>query len=58
MGMMDTACPHCGSRDPKIIQYIESYPGSYGKGMPKFEDKMYLCRACGIKFARRVPVME
>ena len=58
MGMMDTACPHCGSHDPKTVWYTGSHPGSYGKGMPKFEDKMYFCRACGIRFTRRVPVME
>ena len=58
MGMMDTACPHCGSRDQKIVWYTGSHPGSYGTGMPKFEDTMYFCRACGIRFVRRVPVME
>lgn len=58
MGMMETACPKCGSRDPGTIEYTESYFGSYGKGMPKFEDRIYLCRACRIRFARRVPVME
>lgn len=58
MGMMDTACPHCGSRDPKSVKLKGSHPGSYGKGLPKYEDRHYFCRTCGIEFYRRVPVME
>lgn len=54
MGMMETACPHCGCRDPETIRFMGSRPGSYGKGMPKFEDRRYQCQACGVVFTRRV----
>lgn len=55
MGMMETACPHCGTRNPDFLQLTESRPGSYGKGMPRFEDRHYFCLNCGIDFTRRIP---
>ena len=55
--MLDTACPHCGSRDPHTVEYMGCQPGSYGKGLPRYEDRRYYCHKCGISFTRRVPVM-